>query len=97
MRVDAQEQLGDITYVDLPAVGAALSAGADMGAVESVKAASELYCPVAGKVTKVNADLDASPELANSDPYGAAWMIEVELSEEPKGLLSPADYKKLIG
>lgn len=93
----AQEQLGDITYVDLPAVGAALSAGADMGAVESVKAASELYCPVAGKVTKVNADLDASPELANSDPYGAAWMIELELSEEPKGLLSPADYKKLIG
>ena len=93
----AQEQLGDITYVDLPAVGAALSAGADMGAVESVKAASELYCPVSGKVTKVNADLDASPELANSDPYGAAWMIEVELSEEPKGLLSPADYKKLIG
>ena len=93
----AQEQLGDITYVDLPAVGAALSAGADMGAVESVKAASELYCPVAGKVTKVNADLDASPELANSDPYGAAWMIEVELSEEPEGLLSPADYKKLIG
>ncbi len=93
----AQEQLGDITYVDLPSVGAALSAGADMGAVESVKAASELYCPVSGKVTKVNADLDASPELANSDPYGAAWMIEVELSEEPKGLLSPADYKKLIG
>ena len=93
----AQEQLGDITYVDLPAAGRALAAGADMGAVESVKAASELYCPVAGKVTKVNADLDASPELANSDPYGAGWMIEVELSEDPKGLLSPADYKKLIG
>ena len=93
----AQEQLGDITYVDLPAVGRALAAGADMGAVESVKAASELYCPVAGKVTKVNPDLDASPELANSDPYGAGWMIEVELSEDPKGLLSPADYAKLIG
>ena len=93
----AQEQLGDITYVDLPAAGHALSAGADMGAVESVKAASELYCPVAGKVTKINPDLDASPELANSDPYGAGWMIEVELSEDPKGLLSPADYKKLIG
>ena len=93
----AQEQLGDITYVDLPAAGRALSAGADMGAVESVKAASELYCPVAGKVTKINPDLDASPELANSDPYGAGWMIEVELSEDPKGLLSPADYKKLIG
>ncbi len=93
----AQEQLGDITYVDLPAVGSALASGADMGAVESVKAASELYCPVAGKVTKVNPDLDASPELANSDPYGAGWMIEVELSEDPKGLLSPADYKKLIG
>ena len=93
----AQEQLGDITYVDLPAVVSALAAGADMGAVESVKAASELYCPVAGKVTKVNPDLDASPELANSDPYGAGWMIEVELSEDPKGLLSPADYKKLIG
>ena len=93
----AQEQLGDITYVDLPAAGRALSAGADMGAVESVKAASELYCPVAGKVTKINPDLDASPELANSDPYGAGWMIEVELSEDPKGLLSPADYAKLLG
>ena len=93
----AQEQLGDITYVDLPAVGSALAAGADMGAVESVKAASELYCPISGKVTKVNPDLDASPELANSDPYGAGWMIEVELSEDPKGLLSPADYAKLIG
>ena len=68
-----------------------------MGAVESVKAASELYCPISGKVTKVNADLDANPEIANSDPYGAGWMIEVELSEDPKGLLSPADYKKLIG
>ena len=93
----AQEQLGDITYVDLPAVGRSLSSGEDMGAVESVKAASELYCPVAGKVTKINPDLDASPELANSDPYGAGWMIEVELNEDPKGLLSPADYKKLIG
>ncbi len=93
----AQEQLGDITYVDLPAVGRSLSSGEDMGAVESVKAASELYCPISGKVTKINADLDASPEIANSDPYGTGWMIEVELSEDPKGLLSPADYKKLIG
>ncbi len=93
----AQEQLGDITYVDLPAVGRSLSSGEDMGAVESVKAASELYCPVNGKVTKLNPDLESAPELANSDPYGAGWMIEVELSEEPKGLLSPADYKKLVG
>ena len=93
----AQEQLGDITYVDLPAVGRSLSSGEDMGAVESVKAASELYCPVNGKVTKVNPELEAAPELANSDPYGAGWMIEVDLADEPKGLLSPADYKKLVG
>ncbi len=93
----AQEQLGDITYVDLPSVGQSLSSGADMGAVESVKAASELYSPISGKVTKVNADLDANPELANSDPYGKGWMVEVELSEDPKGLLSPDEYKKLVG
>lgn len=93
----AQEQLGDITYVDLPSVGQNISAGADMGAVESVKAASELYSPVSGKVTKVNPDLDASPELANSDPYGQGWMVEMELSEEPKGLLSAEEYKKLVG
>ena len=90
----AQEQLGDITYVDLPAVGRALSAGADMGAVESVKAASELYCPISGKVTKVNADLDANPEIANSDPYGAGWIVRVKLSAQPEGLMDAAAYEE---
>ena len=71
----AQEQLGDITYVDLPSVGAALSAGADMGAVESVKAASGVYMPLDGEVVAVNDLLENSPELVNEDPLGEGWFF----------------------
>ena len=88
----AQEQLGDLTYVDLPKVGASVSAGAEMGSVESVKAASELYSPVSGTVTEVNAALDSAPEAINQEPYGAGWMIKVKLSATPEGLLDAAAY-----
>jgi glycine cleavage system H protein len=68
----AQEQLGDITYVDLPKVGTVFEAGQEMGSVESVKAASELYCPVSGEVVEINQELDAAPEKINADPFGKA-------------------------
>lgn len=90
----AQEQLGDITYVDLPQVGTMLEAGKEMGSIESVKAASELYSPVSGKVTRVNEALESAPEKVNQDPYGDGWMIEVELSQTPTDLLNADEYEK---
>lgn len=91
----AQEQLGDITYVELPAVGDVLEAGQEMGSVESVKAASELYCPVSGEVIEVNEELEGAPEKVNSDPFGEGWMLRVKLSAEPVGLLSPEEYEEI--
>ncbi len=91
----AQEQLGDLTFVDLPKVGAAVSTGAEMGSVESVKAASELYSPVSGTVTEVNAALESAPEAVNQDPYGAGWMIKVKLDGEPSGLLDADAYAEV--
>lgn len=90
----AQEQLGDITYVDLPQVGTMLEAGKEMGSIESVKAASELYSPVSGKVVRVNEDLASTPEKVNQDPYGDGWMVEMELSQAPAGLLNADEYEK---
>lgn len=92
----AQEQLGDLTFVDLPRVGDTLAVGAEMGTVESVKAASELYSPVAGEVVEVNSALESSPELINKEPYAAGWMIKVRLSEKPGGLLDAAGYQKFV-
>ncbi len=91
----AQEQLGDITYVELPAVGDTVEAGQEMGSVESVKAASELYSPVSGEVVEINEELEASPEKINTDPYGEGWLIRVRLSAEPTGLLSPEEYEEI--
>lgn len=91
----AQEQLGDITYVELPAVGTVLEAGQEMGSVESVKAASELYSPVSGEVVAVNEELEATPEKVNADPFGEGWMLRVRLSAEPAGLLSPEEYEEI--
>jgi glycine cleavage system H protein len=88
----AQEQLGDITYVDLPAAGATLVQRAEMGSIESVKAASELYSPVDGTVLAVNADLDGRPELINEDPFGRGWLIRVRLAGAPSDLLDAAAY-----
>jgi len=91
----AQEQLGDITYVDLPQVGAVFEAGQEMGSIESVKAASELYCPVSGEVIEVNPDLDSAPEKVNADPYGEGWMLKIKVADEPIDLLSPEEYAEI--
>ncbi len=91
----AQEQLGDITYVDLPKVGTVFEAGQEMGSVESVKAASELYCPVSGEVLEINQELDAAPEKINADPFGEGWMIKVKVTDEPDDLLSPEEYAEI--
>lgn len=94
----AQSSLGDITFVQLPKVGAPLAAGATFGVVESVKAASDLYMPVAGIVLAVNAALDANPELLNQDPYGEAWMLKLKLEgSSPAELLDAAAYARHLG
>ena len=92
----AQAEMGDITYVDVPAEGDEVSQGEEFGALESVKASSELYSPVSGVITEVNADLDATPELINEDPYGA-WIIKVEMSDkgELDSLLNAAAYAEI--
>jgi glycine cleavage system H protein len=77
----AQEALGDVVYVDLPKLGAQLTAGASFGTVESTKAVSELFAPLSGKVVKVNQALADEPQLINQDPYGKGWICEVEPSE----------------
>ncbi len=92
----AQDQLGDIVYVELPEVGARLEAGDVLGTIESVKAVSEIYSPVSGKVTAANAELDANPELVNSDPHGRGWYCKVQLAEpaEIEGLMEAAAYEE---
>jgi glycine cleavage system H protein len=77
----AQQALGDVVYVSLPEVGAMVSAGAAFGEVESTKSVSDLFAPVAGTVTARNEALDQQPELINSEPYGAGWVVEIELAE----------------
>ena len=95
---NAQSQLGDVIFLELPEVGATLTAGAKFGAIESVKAASDLYAPVGGTVTEVNAALTDHPELVNSDPYGEGWMLKLEgAAEGGVELLDEAGYTKLVG
>ena len=92
----AQSQLGDVVFLELPSPGRKLALRESFGVVESVKAASDLYSPVAGKVSAVNDKLTAKPELVNSDPYGDGWIMKVELTGElPADLLDEADYKKV--
>ena len=92
----AAQQLGDVVYVSLPAVGAAVTAGEPCGEVESVKSVSDLYSPVDGEVTDVNSDLEDDPSLVNAEPYGT-WMFKVRLpdGQVPPDLLSPAEYEEL--
>lgn len=93
----AQDQLGDLTFVEMPAVGAEVRPGKEMGAVESVKAASDIYSPVEGTVVAVNEALMDTPELVNQSPYGEGWMVRVKLSAAPAGdLLTPEQYEALI-
>jgi glycine cleavage system H protein len=77
----AQSALGDVVFVQLPDVGTELTAGESFGEVESTKSVSDLYAPVSGKVSAVNGDLDGSPQLVNSDPYGAGWLLDVQVSD----------------
>jgi len=95
----AQNSLGDITFVQLPKVGAVLKAGETFGVVESVKAASDVYAPLAGTVLEVNKALDANPEKVNCSPYADGWMLKLKLANpaEVSALLSPEDYGKVIG
>ncbi len=92
----AQEQLGDLTFVELPAQGQGITAGEEMGTVESVKAASEIYAPITGEVIGVNNDLEDAPEKVNQDPYGQGWLIRIKITELPDNLLSPAQYEAHI-
>jgi glycine cleavage system H protein len=94
----AQEQLGDVVFVELPKVGAKVTAMKTFGVVESVKAVSDLFAPLSGEVVEANTDLTKKPETVNSDPYGQGWMIVIKLSnpKEMDGLLSAADYEKLV-
>lgn len=92
----AQDSLGDIVYVDLPSVDSEYATHDIFGAVESVKAASDLFIPVAGRIIAVNEDLISAPELINTDPYGKGWMIKVELSGDREELLSAADYEAFV-
>lgn len=95
----AQEELGDIVYVDLPKVGATLAQGKSLGSVESVKAVSDVYSPVSGEVTEVNTTLADKPESLNQDPHGAAWLVKVKLSNpaEIQSLMTAADYAAYVG
>ena len=92
----AQEELGDIVYVELPEEGANFEAGEPFGTVESVKAVSDLYTPVGGEVVEVNGALDASPEKINEDPYGEGWIVKLRVSDARAGLLSASDYEQLL-
>jgi glycine cleavage system H protein len=94
----AQDQLGDIVYVEVPAVGKSFTKGAPFGSVESVKAVSELYMPIGGKVVEANTALENSPELVNTSPYDQGWMIVIEPSspDELKALLSAPSYREKL-
>jgi len=94
----AQDALGDVVYVSLPAVGDSVSTGESCGEVESTKSVSDIYAPVAGEIVAVNETLDSAPETVNTDPYGQGWMYEVKLTEkgEADSLLDLAAYRALL-
>ena len=98
----AAQQLGDVVYISLPALGAAVTAGEPCGEVESVKSVSDLYSPVDGEVTEVNTELEGDPSLVNAEPYTAGWLFRVRVAEDgngeaalPPDLLSAAEYEEL--
>jgi glycine cleavage system H protein len=95
----AQEELGDIVYVDLPRVGAQLTQASPLGSVESVKAVSEIYSPATGEVTEINPALADAPEKLNEDPYGAGWLVKLKLADpaQTSGLMSAAEYEAFVG
>jgi len=92
----AQEQLGDLTFVELPEVGDTFEAGDEMGSVESVKAASEIYSPVSGEVIEVNEALADAPEKVNQAPYADGWLVKFRITGAPEGLLDAAGYAAVV-
>ena len=93
----AQGALGDIVYVQLPKVGDSVAEGKVCGEVESTKSVSEIFSPVTGTITAINSALDSTPEILNSDPYGAGWIFEVEITVPSNDLMDAAAYTALIG
>ena len=95
----AQRELGDIVFVDINTVGQTLSAEAVFGTVEAVKTVSDLFLPISGTITEINSGLEANPELVNSDPYGAGWMIKMTIADSSatEGLMSAEAYQALVG
>ncbi len=91
----AQEQLGDLTFVELPQEGDTFAAGDEFGSIESVKAASEIYAPVDFEVVEINAALEDAPEKVNEDPYGDGWMLKIKITGPTDGLLDAAAYEKV--
>src|SRR5215831_7670905 len=94
----AQHELGDVVYVELPKAGTKLKAGEPFGTVESVKAVSDIYAPVTGEITELNADLSAAPEVVNSDPHGKAWLVRVKLADpaEVSSLMDATAYQAYV-
>ena len=92
----AQDELGDVVFVELPEVGATFDAGDSFGTIESVKAVSDLYTPVSGEVVEVNEALNDSPEKVNEDPYGDGWIIKLRVSDEGPVFLSASDYEQFV-
>lgn len=92
----AQEALGDLVYVELPKIGASFEAGKDMVIVESCKAASDVYAPVAGEIVAVNDAVVAAPDTINHHPYDAGWLVKIKISGAADGLLTAAEYKALL-
>ena len=93
----AQEQLGEVVYVELPTVGSSLAVGETFGVVESTKSVSDLYAPIAGEVVEINAVLVDAPEQVNSAPFSDGWMIKIRASEGFGELMSPAQYREFVG
>jgi glycine cleavage system H protein len=94
----AAEQLGDIVFVELPEVGDTVSSGDTSGSIESVKAVSDIFCPISGEITEVNEALDGAPETVNSEPYGGGWIFKIKLSDkgELDKLMNAAAYQEFL-
>ena len=94
----AQKELGDIVFIELPEIGQEVEQAKEMSTIESVKAASDLFSPLSGKILEVNNALEEKPELVNKDPYGEGWIVKIEIKDpqELNNLLSAEDYKKLV-
>lgn len=95
----AQHELGDIVYIELPAVGDPVSKGDSIGTIEAVKTVADIYSPLSGEIIEINEALKDASELVNKDPYGEGWIARIKISDpsEAKGMLTPEEYSKLIG